>query len=119
MRSDMMQSKSLLKSSLPPPSTRYTPQEAFTAGSVGKNGALFGIRSGISVTAPQEKGKTMANNCATCFYHGKCGGMICCNFFLMTGQRRPCPAGEGCTVKVGKVPNWKSDWKRKKVNNHG
>ena len=42
----------------------------------------------------------MANNCATCFYHGKCGGMIYCNFYFMTGQRRPCPAGDGCTVKV-------------------
>lgn len=43
----------------------------------------------------------MANNCASCFYHGKCGGMICCNYLLKTGQMRPCPAGAGCTVKVG------------------
>lgn len=42
----------------------------------------------------------MANNCATCFYHGKCGGMICCDYLFKTGQRRPCPPGDGCTVKV-------------------
>ena len=42
----------------------------------------------------------MANNCATCWYHGKCGGMICCNFLAKTGQMRPCPPGDGCTVKV-------------------
>jgi hypothetical protein len=42
----------------------------------------------------------MANKCATCFYHCKCGGMICCNFLFKTGQRRPCPPGDACTVKV-------------------
>ena len=42
----------------------------------------------------------MASNCATCFYHGKCGGMICCNYYFMTNLRRPCPAGDDCTVKV-------------------
>lgn len=42
----------------------------------------------------------MASNCVTCFFHGKCGGLICCNFLLMTGQRRPCPPGDACTVKV-------------------
>ena len=43
----------------------------------------------------------MANNCATCFYHWKCGRLIGCKYYEMTGQRRPCPAGDGCTVKVG------------------
>ena len=42
----------------------------------------------------------MANNCATCFYHGKCAGLISCRFMFMTGQRRPCPPGDDCTVKV-------------------
>lgn len=42
----------------------------------------------------------MANNCATCFFHGKCGGLICCDYFFKTGQRRPCPPGDACTVKV-------------------
>ena len=42
----------------------------------------------------------MANNCATCFFHGKCGGMICCDYLHKTGHRRPCPPGDACTVKV-------------------
>ena len=42
----------------------------------------------------------MANNCATCFYHGKCGGLICCEYWDKTGKLRPCPAGDECTVKV-------------------
>lgn len=42
----------------------------------------------------------MANNCANCFYHGKCDGMICCNYLFKTGHMRPCPPGNGCTVKV-------------------
>lgn len=42
----------------------------------------------------------MVNNCTTCFFHGKCGGMICCNYYFMTNLRRPCPPGDGCTVKV-------------------
>lgn len=43
----------------------------------------------------------MASNFASCVYHGKCAGMICCNYLLRTGHMRPCPAGDGCTVKVG------------------
>ena len=25
-----------------------------------------------------------------------------CDYFLMTNERRPCPAGDGCTVKVSR-----------------
>ena len=28
------------------------------------------------------------------------GGMRCCTYLLKTDKRRPCPPGEGCTVKV-------------------
>ena len=42
----------------------------------------------------------MANNCTSCWYHGKCAGMVCCNFLFKTGQIRPCPPGDACTVKV-------------------
>ena len=38
--------------------------------------------------------------------------MDCCNYYLDTGMRRPCPAGAGCTVRVAK--NRKSDWYTKK-----
>lgn len=57
------------------------------------------------------------DNCADCFYAGYLPSikMYCCRYYLMTNERRPCPGGDGCTVKVGKVSNWKSGWKRKKV----
>lgn len=42
------------------------------------------------------------DNCGDCQYRGKVGGMPCCDYFLRTGNRRPCPPGEGCTVKVSR-----------------
>lgn len=47
------------------------------------------------------------NNCSDCFYRGSMGdGSIpYCRYIFMTNQRRPCPPGDGCTVKVKrKVP---------------
>lgn len=38
--------------------------------------------------------------CSDCFYRGKIGGMPCCDYLLRTEKKRPCPPGEGCTVKV-------------------
>ena len=40
--------------------------------------------------------------CDDCYYcvNFRSGGMRCCNYLIMTNQRRPCPPGEGCTVKV-------------------
>ena len=42
--------------------------------------------------------------CDNCGYSGTITGlpMRCCNYFLVTNQRRPCPPGKGCTVKVGR-----------------
>ena len=42
--------------------------------------------------------------CDNCVYSSLLNGLNtrCCNYFLATGQRRPCPPGEGCTVKVGR-----------------
>lgn len=42
----------------------------------------------------------MANYCSDCAYHGKCAGMICCNYLEKTGTMRPCNPGDGCTVKI-------------------
>ena len=44
------------------------------------------------------------SNCDNCVYSGSIHGsyLRCCNYFLATNQRRPCPPGEGCTVKVGR-----------------
>ena len=51
--------------------------------------------------------------CDDCVYYAKlgCGTMRCCNYFIKTDKRRPCPPGEGCTVKVGRKVN-----RRKKKN---
>ena len=40
------------------------------------------------------------NPCAGCYYHGgKAEAVKCCNYYLITGIRRPCEAGHGCTVR--------------------
>lgn len=40
------------------------------------------------------------NPCDGCFFfEGRWETSKCCNYFLLTGQRRPCPAGAGCTVR--------------------
>ena len=41
--------------------------------------------------------------CRGCFYYGGNSDAVkCCSYFLTTGIRRPCPPGEGCTVKKTK-----------------
>lgn len=37
--------------------------------------------------------------CQGCKYLGIVGGYGCCLYFDRTSVRRPCPRGEGCTVK--------------------
>lgn len=38
--------------------------------------------------------------CHDCAFRGDLNGYgTCCNFLLITGVMRPCPAGSGCTVK--------------------
>lgn len=44
----------------------------------------------------------MADNCFNCVYRGKFGDTHCCSYILVTGRRRPCPPGDGCTVKIGR-----------------
>jgi hypothetical protein len=40
--------------------------------------------------------------CDGCVYNGSLSGgsLRCCNYILMRDRRRPCPPGDGCTVKV-------------------
>lgn len=41
--------------------------------------------------------------CRGCFYYGGNSDAVkSCSYFLTTGIRRPCPPGEGCTVKKTK-----------------
>lgn len=37
--------------------------------------------------------------CKGCIYCTKLSVGLCCEYFLKTNKRRPCPAGSGCTVK--------------------
>lgn len=61
-----------------------------------------------------------AEFCKDCFYRGRAiyGNLRPCNYLLVTGKSRPCPAGQGCTVKVGTKRNWKSSWKTKRGNSN-
>lgn len=49
-----------------------------------------------------------ADPCAGCFYRGKAGGNLLCEYILITGHRRPCPFWAGCTVKETEkcMKNW-------------
>lgn len=39
--------------------------------------------------------------CEGCFYlRGEYEINKCCNYIFVKGERRPCPPGEGCTVKI-------------------
>ena len=42
------------------------------------------------------------DNCDNCFYFGALPGhsVRFCRFSWMTNEKRPCPAGDNCTVKV-------------------
>ena len=47
--------------------------------------------------------KQKAGYCSDCVYCGWFTGVIPYSDYLFrTNQRRPCPPGEGCTVKVSK-----------------
>ena len=60
------------------------------------------LRSQNPVDGTDRQHKENRNNsCRGCFY---CGGKTeyvkCCNYYLITGKRRPCEAGDGCTVRL-------------------
>lgn len=39
--------------------------------------------------------------CGNCYYNRRISECLSfCNYYLATGERRPCEAGTGCTVKV-------------------
>lgn len=38
-------------------------------------------------------------NCKGCAYAVLLGGKWYCDYLMMTGRCRPCPPGEGCTVR--------------------
>jgi len=50
--------------------------------------------------------------CDGCHYKGKVANMESCDYYLQTCQRRPCPVGEGCTVRKEK-DECKLNWNRR------
>lgn len=51
---------------------------------------------------PEKKESLTSERCRACWYCGymgtkACTGPRCCDYFLVTGQLRGCPAGDGCT----------------------
>ena len=41
--------------------------------------------------------------CDNCVYRGVItGNLSYCHYYFATNERRPCPPGKGCTVKVGR-----------------
>lgn len=44
------------------------------------------------------------NYCDNCVYRGVLSASTTqvCNYIFVTHKKRPCPAGEGCTVKVAR-----------------
>lgn len=59
--------------------------------------------------------------CSDCFYGVYLPSVkeFCCRYYLMTNERRPCPAGDGCTVKVCVKNRRKYAWNRRKVDRNG
>lgn len=40
-------------------------------------------------------------NCVSCIYFGgQFDENCCCNYIFVSGHARPCPPGDGCTVKI-------------------
>ena len=44
----------------------------------------------------------VSKHCDNCFYCGRMvnGSLLYCKYLFVTNQMRPCPPGDGCTVKV-------------------
>lgn len=71
---------------------RYQPQK-------GKLEKLNKIMADYDAGKRQKETKAWDNNksCKGCIYLGE--QVKSCDYFLITGKRRPCPPGEGCTAK--------------------
>lgn len=55
----------------------------------------------------------MKNSCKGCYYGTHTGELWVCDYILMTGHRRPCPPGEGCTVRIEAAQDRKRAWKER------
>lgn len=60
---------------------------------------LIHLQDRADGTDRRRKGRQV-HPCKGCFYHGgKTEYVKSCNYYLITGNRRPCDAGENCTVR--------------------
>ena len=50
-------------------------------------------------------------SCKGCVYAAALSGEWFCDYLSITGHRRPCPPGEGCTVRVEAEKDPKRKWK--------
>lgn len=51
-------------------------------------------------TAAEDAASGTKHPCTGCVhFYGAYENNRCCNYLFDTGKRRPCPPGEGCTVK--------------------
>lgn len=58
--------------------------------------------------------KVCDSYCLNCIYClGFCDVTWCCNYYLMTDKRRPCPSGKGCTVRVERKRKRTKKWRDK------
>lgn len=55
------------------------------------------------------------NYCDDCFYYRNTGAARYCAYMFITGKRRPCDPGDGCTAKVSR----KVKRRKKKVAEDG
>ncbi len=63
--------------------------------------------------------KTCTKHCIGCAFQqainggsNGAGGYLSCAYYFMTDKRRPCPAGDGCTVKMSPA-EWRKSQKLK------
>lgn len=57
---------------------------------------------------PSNKVKLCDSFCKDCVFSTRlCGDALCCDYYLITGVRRPCLARSGCAVKKkGRRKSW-------------
>lgn len=57
-------------------------------------------RARLDIVAPETTSAGPDKHCEGCFYYrGEYVNNKCCNYIFIRGTKRPCPPGEGCTVK--------------------
>ena len=58
----------------------------------------------------------MDKHCLDCkYYQGYYESDLCCHYLFETDQRRPCPPGKDCTVKVSRKTRRKTSTERKRA----